>query len=129
MKGSGLSEIVIEAGVCASGSSEKVMSEKQFNRALRVHKVTLEALKRLLLEKFEMSLPEDHKLSNEASEVVLNLAKNLSAEALQHLMENKACCALSDTSSSSSKYEMVTSELLQVLAELHGSGLDGSDPD
>ena len=44
MKGSGLSEIVIEAGVCASGSLDKVMSGKHFNRALRVHKVTLEAL-------------------------------------------------------------------------------------
>ena len=35
-KGSGLSEIVIEAGVCASGSLDKVMSGKHFNRALRV---------------------------------------------------------------------------------------------
>ena len=74
MKGSGLSEIVIEEGVCASMSLEKVISGKHFNRALRVHKVTLEALERLLLAKFEMSLHEDHKLSDEASEAVLNLA-------------------------------------------------------
>ena len=50
MKGSGLSEIVIEAGLCVSGSLEKVTSGKHFNRALRVRKVTLQALERLLLE-------------------------------------------------------------------------------
>ena len=50
MKGSGLAEIVIEAGACASWSLDKVMAGKHFNRALRVHKVTLEALERLLIE-------------------------------------------------------------------------------
>ena len=66
MKGSGLSEIVIEAGVCASGSLDMVMSGKHFSRALRVHKVTLEALERLLIEKFEQSLPQDEQISQEA---------------------------------------------------------------
>ena len=56
MKGSGLSEILIESGVCASGSLEKVMSGKHYNRALRVHKLTVEALERLLLCKFEESV-------------------------------------------------------------------------
>ena len=32
---------MIEAGVCGSGSLDKVMARKHFNRALRVHKVTL----------------------------------------------------------------------------------------
>ena len=43
MKRSSLSENVIEAGVCASESLDKVMSAKHFNQALCVHKVTLEA--------------------------------------------------------------------------------------
>ena len=40
---SSLSENVIEAGGCASESLDKVMSGKHFNRAMCVHKVTLEA--------------------------------------------------------------------------------------
>ena len=38
MKGSGFSEIVIESGICASGSLDSVISGKDFNRALRVRK-------------------------------------------------------------------------------------------
>ena len=93
MKGSGLSEIVIEAGVCASGSLDKVMSGKHFNRALRVHKVMLEALERLLLEKFEQSLPQTEILSQEASELLLNLSKKPTHDTLQKMKENDACCS------------------------------------
>ena len=55
MKGRGIAEIFIESGVCASGSLDKVMSGKYYNRALRVHKLTIETLERLLLCKFEES--------------------------------------------------------------------------
>ena len=88
---SGLSEIVIETGVCASGSLEKVMSGQHFKRALRVHKVTLKALERLLLEIIEVPLPEDQKLLNDASEAVVNLAKKPHDEALQQLRDNGSC--------------------------------------
>ena len=50
---SGFEEILVESGICASGSINKVMSGKHYNRAMRVHKLTLEALERLLLKKFE----------------------------------------------------------------------------
>ena len=49
MRYSGLEEILVESGVCASGLIEKVMTEKHYNRALHVHKLVLEALDRLLL--------------------------------------------------------------------------------
>ena len=92
-------------------------SGKHFNRALRVDKVTLEALERLLLEKFEMSLPKDYKLSDEASEAVLNLAKNPSTEALQHLMENKACSAYFE------RYQQFKQQVRDChLGKLHSSG-------
>lgn len=39
-----MAKIVFAAGVCASGSLDKVMSGFNFNRALRVYKVMLEAL-------------------------------------------------------------------------------------
>ena len=43
MNGSGLEEIIIESGVCASGSIAKVIAGKHYNRALRVHQLMLEA--------------------------------------------------------------------------------------
>ena len=55
MKSSGLSENLIESGVCASGSLKKVMSGKLFKSVMRVHKLIVEALERLLLFKFEES--------------------------------------------------------------------------
>ena len=44
MKGSGLAEIVIQSGICASGSIEQVFRGKHYNRALRVRKLMSEAL-------------------------------------------------------------------------------------
>ena len=55
-KGSGLTEIIIESDICASGSLDRVMTGKHSNRALKVHKLVFEALERLLLMRFE----EDH---------------------------------------------------------------------
>jgi hypothetical protein len=52
LRGSGFSEIVIESGICASGSLEQVLNGKHYNRAMRVHKLTLEALERLLFVEF-----------------------------------------------------------------------------
>ena len=77
LRGSGFSEIVIEANICASGSLERVLSGKHYNRALRVHKIVMEALERLLLRMFEeredksldVSLLES--LTNEASDANL----------------------------------------------------------
>lgn len=96
MKGSGLSEILIEAGVCASGSLEKVMSGKHFNRALRVHKLTVEALERLLLCKFENSDSMGCVLSDEAKELFESLTESPSPHALQEVMKHKECKAYFD---------------------------------
>ena len=48
MRCSGLEEVLIESGICASGSIEQVLTGKHYNRALRVHKVVYEALERIL---------------------------------------------------------------------------------
>ena len=50
MRCSGLEEVLIESGICASGSIEQVLTGKHYNRALRVHKVVYEALERILLQ-------------------------------------------------------------------------------
>jgi hypothetical protein len=52
MAGSGFDEVVIEAGVRASGSINQVMSGKHYNRAVRVHQHVLDAVTRLLLQSF-----------------------------------------------------------------------------
>ena len=55
MRGSGIGEIIVEAGICASGSLEGVLSGKHFNRAMQVHGVLMEAFERLLFESFEQN--------------------------------------------------------------------------
>ena len=65
MKGSRFEEIVIEAGVCASGSLQKGMSGKHYDRSLRVHKLVLEALQRLLVEVFQAQDQSGEGLSEE----------------------------------------------------------------
>ena len=52
MKGSDFEEIVIEAGLCASGSLDKALSGKHYNRSMRMHTHMLEALERLLFKEF-----------------------------------------------------------------------------
>ena len=52
MAGSGFEDILIESGICASGSVEKVLSGKHYNRALRVHQHMSDAIERMLLHEF-----------------------------------------------------------------------------
>jgi len=56
MVGSGFEEILIESGMCASGSIVKVISGKHYNRAMRVHQHMIDALERMLLDVFIESL-------------------------------------------------------------------------
>lgn len=53
MCGRGFEEIVIDSKICSSGSIERVMSGKHYNRSLRVHKAVLEALEQLLFNAFQ----------------------------------------------------------------------------
>jgi hypothetical protein len=52
MAGSGFEELLIESGICASGSINQVLSGKHFNRAIRVHQHMLDAVNRLILDVF-----------------------------------------------------------------------------
>ena len=56
LEGSGFEEIVLESGLCASGSLNGVMSGKHYNRALNVHRVYLEAMERLLMKPFLLKI-------------------------------------------------------------------------
>jgi len=78
--GSGFEDIVIEAGLCASGSVDQVMSGKHYNRAMRVHQRMLKALERML----DMSLVSntEHRDVEYFAKVAI-LAKDPSATNLQ----------------------------------------------
>ena len=51
MTGSGFEDILIESGVCASGSIAKVMSGKHYNRATLVHQMMNDAVERMIINK------------------------------------------------------------------------------
>ncbi|GFO22423.1 hypothetical protein PoB_004892800 [Plakobranchus ocellatus] len=52
MKGSGLEEVLVESGLCASGSLDRVFAGKQYSRVMRFHTHVLKALERLLFASF-----------------------------------------------------------------------------
>ncbi|MES9879418.1 MAG: hypothetical protein ABW185_00870 [Sedimenticola sp.] len=89
MKGSGFEEIVIESGICASGSINKVITGKHYNRALRVHKTLLEGLERQLLQAFEES--EGGIYGNEERIIIDHLAKDPSEARLSEFKANDKC--------------------------------------
>jgi hypothetical protein len=89
---SGFEEILVESGIFASGSIENVMSGKDYNRALRVHKLVFEALERLLLQEFESR--HSDLMSDEARSVLHNLARKPCIENVAVALDNKSCKAM-----------------------------------
>ena len=49
----GLRDIAVESGVIAEGSINKVLEGKQYDRAVRLHKLTFEALMWLVWKGFQ----------------------------------------------------------------------------
>ena len=47
MTESGVEDLWIESDICGSNVATKIISETHYNRAIRAHKLTLEALERL----------------------------------------------------------------------------------
>ena len=89
-------EIVIEAGVCASGSLQKVMSVKYYNRALRVHKLVLEALERLLFEVFQSQDQSGEGLGDESEHRLRKLTEKADSEQFRCLITSQDCKKLFD---------------------------------
>lgn len=86
MKGSGLEEVVVQSAVCASGSIDKVMNGKHYNRARYVIRISLEALERMLLASFQ-----DEKglvIDEEEMKLMSNLAKTPSKENISIVKSN-----------------------------------------
>ena len=71
---------IIEAGIGDSGSLQKVLSGKHYNRALRVHKLMLEAFERLLLKVFQSQEESSEALSDEIQNLILQLSEKPDSE-------------------------------------------------
>ena len=52
MDSSGLTDVMLEAGLVGSGTVHGVLSGKNYSRAMICHKIVLESLERLLLKRF-----------------------------------------------------------------------------
>ena len=52
MNGSGLPEILLEAGLMSSGSMDGVMSGKNYDRSMYCHKTVVDAIERCMLERY-----------------------------------------------------------------------------
>ena len=89
MKASGIAEIIIESGICASESLNRVMTGKHYNTALRVHKHLLEALERLLLARFEEDHPRSECLSMDSSIKLMDLIANPNTETASKVKDSE----------------------------------------
>ena len=84
----GLEELGVESDVVAGGSIEKVLSGKNYNRAIRMHKILYQAFMRLLMNAFESSLSEDQRnLVESKTAAIEELKLNLDPEKNNFLLE------------------------------------------
>ena len=78
----GLHSILVESGIVGPSAVATVLSVKHFNRAIRCHKVIMEALFRLCWQSFERWLldqPQHQKLSEAEQQAMVNVLCDLRA--------------------------------------------------
>ena len=63
----GLSDLFIEAGIVASGSVSGLLEGRQYNQAMRAHKIVMEEIQRLRLKSFREWLYENEKEEYQAA--------------------------------------------------------------
>jgi hypothetical protein len=85
--GNGFEEIVLEAGIIASGSLGQVMAGKHFNRAMTAHQRVLEPLEHLLMLHFTGSFD----VSTAGMTAFEELGDNPSHERLLTVFEDEIC--------------------------------------
>ena len=71
MKGTGLDDIFVEAGLITPGSLQGVISGKNYSRAMTCHKTMLEALERLLLIEYVISKNRTKLLESQNQETIM----------------------------------------------------------
>ena len=61
IQGSGISTVWVESGIVGTRTEERVLTGSDYNKAIRVHKITLQAMWQLLLPQFLDHLDENSK--------------------------------------------------------------------
>ena len=94
----GLRDLAVESGVIAAGSIEKVLEGKQYNRAVRFHKLTYEALMRLVYVGFEAwvlsNVKETDFSLNDILPIIEELHANMCATTYDETLRNEKCVKL-----------------------------------
>ena len=88
MDGSRFNEVLLESGICTSGSINGVMKGKHYNRALRTHLAVCKALERLLLERFFSSEDSSNILTDDVQKLPSNPHDDPSKEFLDLSFED-----------------------------------------
>jgi hypothetical protein len=83
LDGSGFTDVALESGLVGSGTIHGVLSGKNYSRAITYHKIVLESLERLLLQKFIETT------GNSIPQKVNDLSSNLSKESLDECMQDQ----------------------------------------
>ena len=65
----GLKDLITQSDVVATGSVDKALSGKMYNRSVRAHKIVYEALYRCLLISMEDNNTENHELASTISDI------------------------------------------------------------
>jgi len=91
----GLRDLAVESGVIAEGSINKVLEGKQYNRAVRLHKLTYETLMRLAWSGFEEWLETNHAEAlpkyNDTIRVIYEVRQNVCRATHDAAMTNESC--------------------------------------
>ena len=110
----GLRYLAVESGVIAEGSINKVLDGKQYNRAVRLHKLTYETLMRLAWSGFE-EWPE----ANHAEA----LPKYNDTIRVMYKVHQNICRATHNAAMADESYQMIIDMFLTYLNVLrHGKG-------
>ena len=92
MSDSGFSDILLEAGLIGTGSLQRVLSGKHYDRALHCHKVVLESLERLL---YVHCLDEKERifdnLPDESKNIIETMIQCPSQHVLNELLKDPTC--------------------------------------
>ena len=92
MSCSGFEDVVIESGICASGSIRQVMNGKHFTRSMRVHHHMMDAIHRLIMNSFVSQSTVDVKEMLE----MLTLAGDPSSDNVNQVLNSPSCQAFFD---------------------------------
>ena len=75
MKGGGLEDILIEGNIYGASAVAKILEVKSYNRGIRAHKVTYEALWRLKLKEFGEWATAQNDISEEEQNRIINASQ------------------------------------------------------